>query len=186
MDSIYQKYQDKMSMVGIDVDVLDDMNAVSQYQETYKLSFPLAFGYKNESLDFVKTSTYPTTLIIDRNGKVCFWRIGSIPTAEIFEKIVTAFMGDDYSEKHPAYYSFIAWADGESVPGVEFRITKPDGTAETYVTDEDGSCSVFFEERADMPVEVISVPDGFAVSDDGARTTGLISTLIRLPIEVRK
>lgn len=183
MDSVYQKYQDKMSMVGIDVDLLDTMEDVEKYAQSHNLTFPLAYGYENESLGFVKTSTFPTTILVDRNGTICFWRVGSIPSAELFEQLVTPFLGDDYTEHQPGYYTFAAYSNGNPVAGVEFSIALPDGTQQTYVTKEDGSCSVLFDQRADMPIKVLNVPSGVNLVNNGEGTTGLISGIVRLPVE---
>ena len=177
MDAVYQKYQDKMSMVAIDVDALDTMDDVVKYGKDHNLSFPLAWGAENESLGFVTTSTYPTTLIVDRNGKICFWRVGSIPNSETFEQIVTTFMGDDYTEKHPGYYTFYSIAG----PGVEFTVTTKDGT-ETYTIGEDGSYSLFTEDREEMTIKVTSVPEGYTVTDGGEIKGNMTSGIIKLPI----
>ena len=177
MDAVYQKYQDKMSMVAIDVDALDTMDDVVKYGKDHNLSFPLALGAENESLGFVTTSTYPTTLIVDRNGKICFWRVGSIPNSETFEQIVTTFMGDDYTEKHPGYYTFYSIAG----PGVEFTVTTKDGT-ETYTIGEDGSYSLFTEDREEMTIKVTSVPEGYTVTDGGEIKGNMTSGVIKLPI----
>lgn len=182
MDAVYRKYQDKMGMVGIDIDFLDSMEDVQTYKDSHNLSFPLAYGHGNETLGFVTSSTYPTTLIVDRNGIIRFWRVGSIPTAEVFEKLVTPFMGEDYTQAEPAYYTFLAYANGGVAPGVKFTVTTKDGD-QTYVTDESGSCAVFFDQREDMPIKVTSVPDGVTLVDNGETTSGLISTIVRLPVK---
>ncbi len=181
MDAVYQKYQDKMGMIAIDVDFLDSMDGLKEYEQSHNLSFPLAFGLDNETLDFVKTTTYPTTLIVDRNGVIRVHRVGSIPSAEVFEQLLTPFMGEGYTQAEPAYYTFMAYAKSKAVPGVEFSVTTDKGT-ETYVTDESGQCSVFFDQRTDMPIKVLSVPEGVEIVDGGEATTGLMSTIVRLPV----
>ena len=181
MDAVYQKYQDKMSMIAIDVDFLDSMDGLKEYQQSHNLSFPLAFGLDNETLDYVTTTTYPTTLIVDRNGVIRVHRVGSIPSEEVFEQLLTPFMGDGYTQAEPAYYTFMAYAKGNVVPGVEFSVTSDAGT-QTYVTDESGQCSVFFDQRADMPIKVLSVPEGVEIVDDGQATSGTTSTIVRLPV----
>ena len=180
MDSVYQKYRDKMGMVGIDVDILDDMDDVQKYEREHNLSFPLAIG--NESLDFVKTKTYPTTLLVDRNGIIQFFRIGSIPEADTFEKLVTSFMGDDYVPHQPGYYTFVAYSDSNPVPGVEFSVSSRSGT-QAYTTGEDGTCSVIVDSREDLLIKVTGVPDVVQLVDGGEKKGGLVSTIIKLPVE---
>ena len=181
MDAVYQEYQDKMGMIAIDVDMLDTLEDVKKYEDSHNLTFPLAYGTDNESLDFVKTSNYPTTLLVDRDGIIRFWRVGSIPNAEDFEMLVTLFMGDDYAGAEPAYYTFMAYAKENTVPGVEFSVITEDGE-QTYVTGEGGTCPVFFEKRADMQIKVLSVPEGYEITNNGEATTGLISSIVRLPV----
>ncbi len=179
MDAVYQKYQDKMGMIAIDVDALDDEKSVKEYAETHKLSFPVAMG--NESLGNIKTSMYPTTLIIDRTGKIGLWRVGSIPDAAAFEKIVTTFMGDDYHPRQLGYYTFMASAGREMIPDVSFTITSEAGE-ETFTTGENGKCDVFTEKPEDLKVKVIRVPEGYSIDGTGEIMSGTGSTFIFLPV----
>lgn len=120
MDEVYQKYQDKLGMIALDIDMLDNEDGAKEYAESHKLSFPIA--YTNELKDKYYSSAYPTTLLIDRNGKIGFCRVGSIPDAKTFEKIVTTFMGDGYQERQLGYYTICA-NDGEKyIPDIEFTM----------------------------------------------------------------
>lgn len=180
MDSVYKKYKDKLGMIAIDVDALDDEKAVKEYAESHKLSFPIAKG--NESLDFITASAYPTTLIIDRNGKIGMCRTGSIPDAEAFEKVVTTFMGDDYQERQLGYYTFSASSGKKVIPGVEFTVTSEAGT-ETYTTGAKGTCDVFTDKIEDLKVKVITVPDGYKIDGSGEIQSGTGSTYVPLPVK---
>lgn len=180
MDKVYQKYQDKLSMIGLDVDGMDTEEDAKKYADSHGLAFPIAKADR-DVLGDMKASAYPTTLIIDRNGKVGLHRIGGIPDEETFEKMVTTFMGDDYQERSLAYYSFVAYAGREAIPGVEFTVTNEKGT-ETYVTDENGTVGVFNDKPEDMKVKVIKVPEGYKIDGNGEITTGVGSTAVQLPV----
>lgn len=181
MDKVYQKYQDKFAMIGLDTDSLDSDDAAKEYAESHGLSFPVA--YVADRPDEFTSSAYPTTMIIDRNGKVGFCRVGAIQSAETFENIVTTFMGDDYQEKQLAYYTVAAYDSKKKayVPNVEFTVTSEDGT-ETYNTGESGPVEIFRDKPEDMQIKVISVPDGYQIADNGETSTGLISTYVALPV----
>lgn len=179
MDKVYQKYQDKMGMIGLDVDPLDSEDAAKEYADSHGLSFPIA--YADDLPELYSTSSYPTTLIIDRNGKIACCRVGSIPDEETFEKIVTAFMGDDYREKLLGYYTFYAADKKGVIPGVEFSVTSEAGT-ETYKTGESGMADVLTDNPGDIKVKVISVPEGYKIDDNGEISPGVISTLFKLPV----
>jgi len=181
MDKVYQKYQDKLGMIGLDIDASDDEKAAKEYAESHGLSFPIAY---TTDITAFKTSAYPTTLVIDRNGRIAFCRIGSIPNAEAFEKVVTTFMGDDYQETQLGYYTFMAM-DKDYIPGVEFTVTSETGT-ETYTTGEDGTADVFTDKPEALKVKVTAVPDGYKIDDGGETTTSAISGYTRLPVSKNK
>ncbi len=180
MDKVYQKYKDKMSMIALDLDVLDDEKSLAEYAQSHKMSFPMAMG--NESLGFIDATSYPTTLIIDRNGKIGCHRVGAIPDGETFEKMVTTFMGDDYEERQLGYYTFYACTKKEVIPGVEFTVTSGSGT-ETYVTGDDGMCGVFTDTVEDHKIQVISVPEGYEIDGNGEIMSGIGSTSVALPVK---
>lgn len=179
MDMVYQKHQDKFGMIGLDIDSLDDDKAAKEYADSHGLSFPIA--YAKDLPEMYTTKAYPTTLIIDRNGKIGFCRVGSIPDAETFEKIVTTFTGDDYQERQLGYYTFYAFGKKEYIPDVEFSVTSESGT-EMYSTGKSGTVDVFTEKPEDMKVRVIHVPDGYKIDGNGEISTGLISSYIKLPV----
>ncbi|MBQ6440465.1 MAG: TlpA family protein disulfide reductase [Mogibacterium sp.] len=180
MDSVYQKYQDKMGMIALDIDKLDTEDDAKKYAESHGFAFPIAKG--NDSLGIITTTAYPTTLVIDRNGKIGMCRIGSIPDAETFERIVTTFIGDDYQERQLAYYTFYAASSKELIPGVEFTVTSESGT-QTYTTGEGGRYDLFMDKPEDMKVKVTSVPDGHSIDGTGEIQSGTGSTVIMLPVK---
>ena len=109
------------------------------------------------------------------------FRIGSIPDAETFEKIITTFMGDGYEERQIGYYTFTAYSGKKVIPGVEFTVTSESGT-ETYTTGEKGTCDVFTDKPEDLKVKVISVPEGYKIDGSGEIQSGTGSTYVPLPV----
>lgn len=180
MDEIYKKYQDRMSMIALDIDSLDDEKAAKEYADSHGFSFPIA--YHKGAPEGISTSAYPTTLIIDRNGKIGVHRVGSIPDAETFDMLVSKFMGDDYQETQVGYYTFAAYSKSKVAAGTEFTVTSESGT-KSYTTGEDGMCSVFTDKPEDLKVKVTSVPEGFTIDGSGEIQSGIGSTVIQLPVK---
>ena len=176
MDEVYKKYQDKMSMIALDVDSLDSDKSAKEYADSHGLSFPVAY-YPDGSIGSIKATAYPTTLVVDRNGKIGMHRIGSMPDEEIFEKIVTQFMGDDYQETQVGYYTFAG------PPGTEFSLTDEDGNESTYTVGEDSKCDVLTDKPHDFKVKVLRVPDGGEIDDEGEMQSGVGSTIVILPVK---
>ena len=176
MDAVYQKYQDKMSMIGLDVDKMDSEESAKEYADSHGLSFPIAY-FPEGSIDDIKAGAYPTTLIIDRNGKIGMHRVGSVPDAATFENIVTQFMGDDYQETQVGYYTFAG------MPGTEFSLTDEDGNESTYTIGDDSRCDVITDKPHDFKVKVLSVPDGGKIDGEGEMQSGIGSTIVMLPVK---
>jgi len=137
MEKTYQKYKDKMEIVAVSGDlVLDEMEDMVKYKEEHNLSFLI--GMKNESIDSLKVGGFPTTYIIDRNGRIVFSQSGAFLHEGDFEKVVTSLMGDDYEGKQVALYNFyVTNANKERVSDIEIRLYN-DTVDETITTGEDG------------------------------------------------
>ena len=122
--------------------------------------------------------------IIDRNGKIGCCRLGSIPDAATFEKMVTTFIGDDYQERQLGYYTFYSY-NKDYIQDIEFTVTSESGT-QTYTTGKTGTADVFTDKPEDLKIKVISVPDGYKIDGNGETTSGLISTYVKLPVSKEK
>lgn len=164
MEKTYQKYKDKMEIVAVTGDPDDTMDVMAKYKEEHGLSFPV--GMKNETIESLKVGGFPTTYIIDRNGKIVFSQSAAFASGEEFEKIVTALMGDDYEGKQIANYRFVvANEDKGPAAGIQIRLYN-DTTDETITTGEDGTVSYYTEDAQDLNVEILNLPDGYTSNAD--------------------
>ena len=174
MENVYQKYKDKMEIVAVTGDPDDTMDVMAKYKEEHGLSFPV--GVKNESIDSLKVGGFPTTYIIDRNGRIVYSQAGAFRSGEDFEKVVTSLMGDDYQGKQIALYNFTV-VDKENGPAPNMQIhLYSDTVDETLTTDEKGMASYFTENAQDLKVEIVNLPDGYTSNADNLKV-GLESGL---------
>ena len=181
MEKTYQKYKDKMEIVAVSGDtVLDSMDDMIKYKEEHNLSFLI--GMKNESIDSLKVGGFPTTYIIDRNGRIVFSQSSAFLHEGDFEKVVTSLMGDDYEGKQVALYNFLVLnTDKERVSGIEIRLYN-DTVDETITTGEDGIASYFTKDAQDLKIEVVNLPDGYTSNADSI-TLGIESGTKMITIE---
>ena len=165
MEKTYQKYKDKMEIVAVSGDlVLDEMEDMVKYKEEHNLSFLV--GMKNESIDSLKVGGFPTTYIIDRNGRIVFSQSSAFLHEGDFEKVVTSLMGDDYEGKQVALYNFyVTNKDKDRAPGIEIRLYN-DTVDETITTGEDGLASYFTQDAQDLKIEILNLPDGYTSNAD--------------------
>ena len=181
MEKTYQKYKDKMEIVAVSGDlVLDEMEDMVKYKEEHNLSFLI--GMKNESIDSLKVGGFPTTYIIDRNGRIVFSQSSAFVHEGDFEKVVTSLMGDDYESKQVALYNFyVTNTDKERASGIEIRLYN-DTVDETITTGEDGIASYFTQDAQDLKIEVVNLPDGYTSNADSI-TLGIESGTKMITIE---
>ena len=181
MEKTYQKYKDKMEIVAVSGDlVLDEMEDMVKYKEEHNLSFLI--GMKNESIDSLKVGGFPTTYIIDRNGRIVFSQSSAFLHEGDFEKVVTSLMGDDYEGKQVALYNFyVTNKDKDRAPGIEIRLYN-DTIDETITTGEDGIASYFTQDAQDLKIEILNLPDGYTSNADSI-TLGIESGTKMITIE---
>ena len=181
MEKTYQKYKDKMEIVAVSGDlVLDEMEDMVKYKEEHNLSFLI--GMKNESIDSLKVGGFPTTYIIDRNGRIVFSQSGAFLHEGDFEKVVTSLMGDDYEGKQVALYNFyVTNKDKDRVSGIEIRLYN-DTVDETITTGEDGIASYFTQDAQDLKIEILNLPDGYTSNADSI-TLGIESGTKMITLE---
>ena len=165
MEKTYQKYKDKMEIVAVSGDlVLDEMEDMVKYKEEHNLSFLV--GMKNESIDSLKVGGFPTTYIIDRNGRIVFSQSSAFLHEGDFEKVVTSLMGDDYEGKQVALYNFyVVNKDKDLLSGIEIRLYN-DTVDETITTGEDGLASYFTQDAQDLKIEILNLPEGCTSNAD--------------------
>ncbi len=181
MEKTYQKYKDKMEIVAVSGDlVLDEMEDMVKYKEEHNLSFPI--GMKNESIDSLKVGGFPTTYVIDRNGRIVFSQSSAFLREGDFEKVVTSLMGDDYEGKQVALYNFyVVNKDKDRLPGIEIRLYN-DTVDETITTGEDGLASYFTQDAQDLKIEILNLPDGYTSNADSI-TLGIESGTKMITLE---
>ena len=181
MEKTYQKYKDKMEIVAVSGDlVLDEMEDMVKYKEEHNLSFLI--GMKNESIDSLKVGGFPTTYIIDRNGRIVFSQSSAFLHEGDFEKVVTSLMGDDYEGKQVALYNFyVLNKDKDRLSDIKIRLYN-DTVDETITTDEDGLASYFTQDAQNLKIEILNLPDGYTSNADSI-TLGIESGTKMITIE---
>ena len=114
MEKIYQANRDRMEIVALSAYSEDTMEVIADYKESHALSFPM--GLTGEDLSFLEISGYPTTIMIDHNGKVGLVKVGAFVGEGEFEEKVNYFLSADYSgeslsfEKAVSFTQYIIYA----------------------------------------------------------------------------
>ena len=148
LEEAYQKYSDKVAVVALTP--YDEDDAITKYKESHSLTFPMAKDTAGLTENF-NIDGFPTTIIIDRFGTICFRETGSQPSTNAFESMFEAFSADDYTESLLDF----------TIPRV-----KPDCT----MPDADKMNAALNIENADTPLTF------FAMEDDEYAWPWLLNT----------
>ena len=94
---IYERYKDQgLVAVGVDLDSFGQKRVVRFVQGlSFKVTYPLVIDTQREVAAKYGVSVLPTTVVIDRKGKIIFYHVGYAPgdEATIEEKVKEA-LGD--------------------------------------------------------------------------------------------
>ena len=97
MQQAYEVYGDDVAILAIDSEPTDTNEELAAYVQGMGMTFPTALDTANVQWNFGVTA-FPTSIIIDRFGTVCYMHAGSMPDAALFAQLFEAFIGDDYTE----------------------------------------------------------------------------------------
>lgn len=98
MEEAYQMYKDKIEIIAMSPSYYDSNSSVAAYQESMKLSFPMAVCNDTWPTTFGVTG-FPTSIVIDRYGVICLIEAGSVTSLNPFESVFRYFTADDYQQK---------------------------------------------------------------------------------------
>ncbi len=107
MQEAYAQYSDKVEVIALSVEDADTTDVLKQFAETNGITFlvgsdsPVNGGpnlFSQMLVDGEPASGIPTSLVVDRFGKICFLESGSLPSVGAFTRLFDVFLGDGYTE----------------------------------------------------------------------------------------
>lgn len=158
MQQVYEKYPDKIAILALSDEEDDTLDVLTKYKQDLGLTFMVA--RKEGKAESIPLGGYPTSVILDRNGKVVFCQSGTMPEEDIVEKLYTSFMGDDYDGSPVFMYTAIVLSGKDPVEGAVLKFTS-DGDTQEATTDAEGLCVIMVNSPAKYTVTIESVPEGY-------------------------
>ena len=168
MQEAYEMYQDRVEIIALSIEPADTNDVLSEYAEAHGMTFRVA----NEGgLDLGRTFAtvgVPTTLAIDRFGRIAFIRIGSMPSSDDFIRLFDALTGEDYAESRVFY-------DLPALPTLE----APDEAALNAALNAEGGALAFRnpEDRYTWPMRIVETADRIALASGNAGAAGSVSSV---------
>lgn len=96
MEVAYQKFKDDLEILALNP--YDPQQHISGFQQEHSLSFPMASCSQDLALMF-GINSYPTSVVIDREGKICLIHTGAITESQVFDKLFQTFTAENYTSK---------------------------------------------------------------------------------------
>lgn len=100
MEKAWQEYRDDVALVALSP--YDSAERIASYKADLGLNFYMGVDDIGLTNLFVSGS-FPTTVMIDRNGVFCYYQVGSMPSEYPFRALFEAFTADDYAEPLVGY-----------------------------------------------------------------------------------
>lgn len=97
MQAAYEQYSDEIEIVALSCEETDTDDVLADFVAEMGLTFPVAGDTPGLSSRF-DTSGIPTSIVIDRNGVICFIEVGSMPDVDSFTRLFDVYVADDYTD----------------------------------------------------------------------------------------
>jgi peroxiredoxin len=98
MQSVYEEYQDEVAIIAINPYSSDTLSEIQTFKEQRGLTFPMArdtIGLNDAFGEY--TWGYPTSVVVDRYGMICFAECNGIVSEEPFRALFDFFTKEDYT-----------------------------------------------------------------------------------------
>lgn len=96
MEVAYQKYKQDVEILALNP--YDPQQQIPAFQQEHSLSFPMASCSRDLAVTF-GVNSYPTSVVIDREGKICLIHTGAITESQVFDKLFQTFTAEDYTSR---------------------------------------------------------------------------------------
>ncbi|MBE6924860.1 MAG: TlpA family protein disulfide reductase [Ruminococcaceae bacterium] len=93
MEVAYQQYREDIEILALNP--VDDTDRMDSFRQEHSLSMPIASCSRDTALAF-GINGYPTSVFIDRDGKIALIHSGAITDTAVFYKAFDYFTAEDY------------------------------------------------------------------------------------------
>lgn len=97
MEEAYKQYSDKVEIIALSCEPTDTDDVLKEFVTEMGMTFKVAQDTVGMA-DKFEVSAIPTSIVVDRNGTICFWESGSLPDVGSFTRLFDVFVGEDYTE----------------------------------------------------------------------------------------
>ncbi len=165
LQEAWSQHADTVAVIALTPDPTDTDEVLKAYAEELGLTFPIAHEDGTGLYEQYVTEGFPTTLLVDRTGRIALSECGAYTATQDFLDLFAAYTGEGYDPSRSTYTVYCYGAEGyEDVTGVV--ITFCTDTTCVPVTSAEEGAAIFHGPPARYHVKILSVPEGWALSGD--------------------
>ena len=166
LEEAWSQNSDRVAVIALSPDPTDTDEVLRAFTDELGLTFPVAHEEGTGLYERYVTLGFPTTMLVDRTGKVALVECGMKSSTEEFLKLFDGYTGRDYDPAVCTYrvYCYNVADDGD-VAGVLVNFCTD--TTCTPVTSAELGCAVFTGPPDQYHVQVVKVPDGWELAGEG-------------------
>ena len=97
MEEAYKQYSDEVEIIALSCEPTDTPDVLAEFVTEMGMTFKVAQDSVGLAERFA-VSSIPTSIVIDRNGTICYWETGSLPDVGSFTRLFDVFVAEDYTE----------------------------------------------------------------------------------------
>lgn len=101
MEKFYEEYKDQIEIIAVTSEKDDTIAVVKKTAEKNGLTFPMGRAFckeLNNLSDALFVNCWPTTILVDRFGRIVCVHEGALLDVESFVTLCEDFLGDNYTE----------------------------------------------------------------------------------------
>ena len=97
MEEAYKQYQDQIEIIALSCEATNTPDVLAAFVDNMGMPFKVTQDTPDFATKFGVTGI-PTSIVVDRNGVICFIESGSLPDVGSFTRLFDVFVADDYTE----------------------------------------------------------------------------------------
>ena len=180
LQEAWSQHADTVAVIALTPDPTDTDEVLKAYAEELGLTFPIAHEDGTGLYEQYVTEGFPTTLLVDRTGRIALSECGAYSATQDFLDLFAAYTGEGYDPSRSTYTVYCYGAEGyEDVTGVV--VTFCTDTTCVPVTSADQGAAIFRGTPAKYHVKIMTVPEGWQLSGSAEWDTELYGQIFWVP-----
>ena len=164
LQEAWEQNSDRVAVIALSPDPDDTDEVLLTYAKELGLGFPIAHEEGTGLRERYVTTGYPTSMLIDRTGRVAMVECGAMDSTQAFLDWFDGYTGEDY-DPHICTYTVCCYGieNGEKIEGVIVNFCTD--TTCTPVTSAEDGIAAFTGPPAGYHIQVIKIPEGWELAD---------------------